>query len=738
MTMNNNKRTKDEGEINNIVTYLDYTVPRMKRTKYYGARPIPILAYLLSVALALVYTICRSQFLPSAAVICALTAGVFMLFYKLRDRSVISGVTTVGLLLTGWFVGMAAASYQPDGMTFMDFLFMASAKFDLLFAVAAIYIFSLIIGFIGCYFSVLNPRPCFLMLLMFIPLILSSRTARQLPVYFIVAMAGCFIFAAANLSEKYPNAGEAIFEDKPSRRRGTIVSGIAAAAIALIASLLPHSDAPFGDYLDSITPSSTGYYANSNIVGFSSYSSVNSGMNKPSGDLLFTVRANSPEYLVRCGYDVYTDGGWYALQEYDTGYAGWEYGKASSNYIKFLRTLSLYSDQLSEESRQLIDGLPVFNVHSSIMEITEQGEVFTRAVVHPSFVTGAYFPEECGRTYLNPRNDLFTEYRMPADCTFQLEYFPYSENEHFIRRLDADSLTALVNDANDCGVITASAAYSLLDELSQAQEYQAATRSTGITPEIKQLADEITAGVTTDYDKARAIERWFGEAGFVYDLDFVPEKPDTNYFLFESRTGICSDFASAMTLLARAAGLPARYIEGFVMDEEKRDELTGVYYITDAESHAYTQIYFPGGGWLDFDATKYSTKAEENNGSVPLWVYAAAAVGATAVLAFIFRKQLSELIFLLVCPISNAPAKIRSVYLRTRRLAADLSGQEESSLTTGEVRLILTQRLGMPQEADDICSAADKLLYSPEHAADSADKLLQEYKALKKRRRRLK
>ena len=715
------------------------TEKKKRRIRYDGARPIPILTYLLSVALALVYTICRSRFLPCAAVMCALTAGIFLLFYKLRNRPAASGLCVVGLVLSGWLAGMAAVAYEQGGIGFMDFLFMASAKFDLIFAAAATFIFSLVIGFIGCYFSVLSPRPCFLMLLMFIPLILSSRTARQLPVYFIVAMAGCFIFAAANLSVRCPNDGEAVFEDKRSRRRSAAVSGAVAVTAALAASLLPSSDAPFGDYLDTLVPPSTGYYANGSLVGFSSHSSVNSGMNKPSGSLLFTVDAPAPQYLVRCGYDVYSDGGWYALEEFDTGYSGWEYSAYSANSIKLLYRLSDNSDGLTEESRRLIEGLSARNIHTAVMEISEQGEVFNRAVVHPSDVTNAYFPEECGRTYLNPRNDLFTEYRMPADCSFTLEYFPVAQNEEFIRRLDADSLTALVNDANDCGAITASAAYSVLDELSSAQEYQAATRSTGITPEIKQLAQKITAGITHDYDKARAIERWFGEAGFVYDLEFVPDRPDTNYFLFESRRGICSDYASAMTLLARAAGLPARYIEGFVMDESVRDEETGSYLITDSQAHAYTQIYFAGGGWIDFDGTRYAAKAAESDGSVPLWVYLAAAAGLAVLTAFIFRKKLSELLFLLTCPIRKPARRIRSIFIRTRRLAADISGRDESCITSGEVRSILTVRLNMPREADDICSAADSLLYSPEFdPAGSADGLLKEYKALKKRRRRLK
>ena len=85
-----------------------------------------------------------------------------------------------------------------------------------------------------------------------------------------------------------------------------------------------------------------------------------------------------------------------------------------------------------------------------------------------------------------------------------------------------------------------------------AQTYRKTVGDTGITPEIQALADEITAGLTNDFDKAEALEKWFGDDGFVYDLSYAPAEHTPNYFLLESKRGICSDYASALTLLARA------------------------------------------------------------------------------------------------------------------------------------------------------------------------------------------
>ena len=80
---------------------------------------------------------------------------------------------------------------------------------------------------------------------------------------------------------------------------------------------------------------------------------------------------------------------------------------------------------------------------------------------------------------------------------------------------------------------------------------------------------------------------------------------------------------------------------------------------------------------------------------------------------------------------------MRGVYFRAREIAAELSGRDARTLSAGEVRRTLTDRLSMPQEAGNICSAADRLFYSG--GADTANNdLLRDLKSLKKRRRRLK
>lgn len=118
---------------------------------------------------------------------------------------------------------------------------------------------------------------------------------------------------------------------------------------------------------------------------------------------------------------------------------------------------------------------------------------------------------------------------------------------------------------------------------------------------IQALTAEILKGKTGDFEKALAIEQYFYQQGFTYDVSASPlNGGDVEYFLFESQKGSCSDYAAAMTLMAREAGLPTRYVEGFVTGERSKD---GLYDITAKQSHAYPEVFISGYGWMTFEPT---------------------------------------------------------------------------------------------------------------------------------------
>lgn len=733
-----------------------------KRTlRFDGAAPLPIVIYLLSVAVSLMYTICRRQFLPCAVIMSALTAGVFFLFYKLRTHPKISALLVLGFITAAWTAGTAASAWSPGGdASFMNFLFTASAQFVIPYAAAAIFIFSLIIGFIGFYFSVMSPRPCFLMLLTFIPLILSARTARELPAYFMAIMAGAFVWAAANSSQyvlntmtdpdwraladsgKIPDkligAVPEVFEDRSGRRRRVAVSLAGAVLAGFLALILPKStETPLRDQLDHMVPQQGGYNYNNALSNFVNHSSVNTGNNQNTGNVLFTVKTDTPGYLRRWVFDCYSPDGWTVLDEFDMGYASWEYNVANSDIPEFMADVSSSRDKLPEDIQALIAGETYISGGSQDMTINIISPSSTRVIIHPDRMRYIIMPEECGRTYRTGREDYFTEAAIPQFSSYFVYYSAPVVNEG-TAGLDYDSFGTLIDTAWDAGIITSARYSALRNEFNEVLSYRYATASDGVTPELEVLAQEITAGLTSAYDKAQALEKWFGEAGFVYDLAFVPERTGVDYFINESRRGICSDYASAMTVLARAAGLTARYCEGFTMPQECYNAVSGLYEITGKQAHAWTQIYIPGSGWIDFDGTRYAAEASDDE--LPMmWLYIAAGAAALLLLAVIFRRKLGWLWFCATYSMRSGAGRVRGVYIRARSLAAAVSGREADSMSCGEVRQVISGNLGMPEQAEHICTAADELFYSPEKRTERDTKpLLRELKAVMKRRRELK
>ncbi len=127
--------------------------------------------------------------------------------------------------------------------------------------------------------------------------------------------------------------------------------------------------------------------------------------------------------------------------------------------------------------------------------------------------------------------------------------------------------------------------------------------------EVFDIAREVTYGADSDYAKALALQSYLA-SHYAYNLDVPEQNPNHDFvstFLLDTKEGYCTYFASAMTVLCRMAGLPARYVEGYVAYPDE----TGLAYVTGREGHAWTEVYFRGFGWVTFDATPTSAEYTE-------------------------------------------------------------------------------------------------------------------------------
>ena len=123
-----------------------------------------------------------------------------------------------------------------------------------------------------------------------------------------------------------------------------------------------------------------------------------------------------------------------------------------------------------------------------------------------------------------------------------------------------------------------------------------------LDPRIKPLADQITSQHRESIRQSCQLERYLN-THYAYTLDLTGPRasdPLAN-FLFVRRSGHCEYFASAMTVMLRAEGIPARYVTGFLPGEY--NDVGGDYIIRQSDAHAWVEVYFPGYGWITFDPT---------------------------------------------------------------------------------------------------------------------------------------
>ncbi len=131
----------------------------------------------------------------------------------------------------------------------------------------------------------------------------------------------------------------------------------------------------------------------------------------------------------------------------------------------------------------------------------------------------------------------------------------------------------------------------------------------GIDSRVYALAVDLTGGAATNAEKAYAIQDYLAN-NYKYTLDGgYPDAGEdfVSWFLLESKEGYCSYFASAMTVMCRIAGVPARYVEGYYISP-----VNGEAVVTGKNAHAWVEVYLNGIGWTAFDPTARAVGIDEN------------------------------------------------------------------------------------------------------------------------------
>jgi transglutaminase-like putative cysteine protease len=122
-----------------------------------------------------------------------------------------------------------------------------------------------------------------------------------------------------------------------------------------------------------------------------------------------------------------------------------------------------------------------------------------------------------------------------------------------------------------------------------------------VRPAMQALAEQVTSGQKTSYDKAVKITQYL-RAALQYSTN-VPAAPrgqdPIEWVLFDYKKGFCNYYASAEVLMLRSIGVPARLAVGFAQGQSEN----GDYIVRRRDAHAWPEVFFPGLGWVEFEPT---------------------------------------------------------------------------------------------------------------------------------------
>ncbi len=301
--------------------------------------------------------------------------------------------------------------------------------------------------------------------------------------------------------------------------------------------------------------------------------------------------------------------------------------------------------------------------HEKSVNLTDSGLIFAQ---NPQFANNDSFT-------FNYTTDRFMYMGSNKEIIDSLGGYDYKElTDDAIEVLDAAAEdTSLAEDEKQEAEKLDDALKAQYDTLFKEEE---ALLDYGDRKRIKNLSDQITEGIDSEFDKAKAFETYFYKNGYNYDLNYIKEKGENaEDFIFDTKTGVCYEYATAMVLLARAAGIPARFCIGYNMSEPNEGN-TKIYnfVVTTKDAHAFPELYIKGYGWMSFEPTIADVVEESKDTSATDLLARAGLIilgSSLLILAFItLYPRISHRIFLLLSKKKRPAETARAAMKRICRM----------------------------------------------------------------------
>lgn len=603
--------------------------------------------------------------------------------YNLKHKK-IRGLIYTPILLAAAYLTVSAiyGITLRTGVTFSSWFYGVSQDINLDYLTVLIFGCGFIYVSMLYYFTRVRYRSIMTLMLAIIPLAIYAKRLDVINSGYLAFIIFSYLAVMVHNRQTNAESGVTVVAD-----RAYVVSLLAFVGIVtIIVSVIPK---PTGfsvqekdsGYLDSLSPFKVG--ASDVSLNNSDTSQRNHGV-YPTGEILFYVRMDDDRlYLKRQSYSYFEDNAWHFGEDKyeDIGYV-WKEPQimldrmSTINKIRLLdyyyRANEGYDKEYSLTQNMILDD---HYGYGKVMSVALADGVSSKMYFTPqsAFMVSTFnnYGRELYDVGIN--GEFYDYYRDNSNFStkyYQVRYFDTLSLRYLVDELSMtnEKWREILNwcytdakydhsgyDDTDYDMILRQQ-HAISEEWDNATHYHNGEYDE-YDEKIAELAREITKDCKTEYEKAEALESYFREAGFTYDLGYIPDDESIEYFIFESKTGICSDFATAMTLMARSVGLAARYCEGYLVFEKSEDE--GWYAVRDSYGHAFVEIYLPGIGWTVFEPTvpgfeqAMYDSAQMGGGGI-----AAAITSTGMIVAICVMAVLSILIVIFIKPIGEGVYRI--------------------------------------------------------------------------------
>jgi transglutaminase-like putative cysteine protease len=633
---------------------------------------------------AFIYAYTEEIFTIWAVAALSLTAVFFALFDRLARLRALPRILLFVLILMVIGIATNVLIFTSGNFGYGFFIWFLSG--DSLIETKPAYLaaftlaFSFFISAVTYYFGVHVYRKHWLVLIGILPFIVFVKLSVTIPIWLIVTITGIELFIyLAKLREGYDE--KTILAGKKSVIK---VYGDFAVALVLAIALIPKpSETPFWEEFEQVLGQFTLSYQGEN--GLSEGLSFRSGNADNAAlapnRLLYTMATSSyhAEYLKLQSFPYYNgdDDYWYILDE-NLEHSSSFYNSPEINY----QILGELGEEALKRDSTILEryGIEFSGLPEGVYNATITAQNHTSPVIPaPSRTTNISVIRASAGGFSPTRlfgGGIVSSFTPREDEKYRVSHYADITTEKglnsTLRGLAAEEYGAFLTDlatAQEEGSIARDIARYIADDYQEAIDWRHFNSYN--SDSLRELSDEITAGITDDFDKAKAIERYFHETGFSYSLGYNAPVDTPEYFIFTDKMGSCSDFATAFTILAGYAGLSVRYTEGYIPREVSYEEYleasaeNGIdnsvrfpenmhfYTVSSHDAHAYPEVFIAG-MWVRFEPTVGGPAAgdfdneaavTDNTSERLAYVIFFSMLGALAILFVLLRPKISEAIF---------------------------------------------------------------------------------------------